>query len=193
MMIDASLSSWQTHVRPGMRSGVTWRKPASKAIIAAAPVERSRRTLVPRAYGVLLCGERPNFSISSAGVGFILMLALSAYWEPGRSMAPLFQAWMYIATIVLGSRKRLWGYFIGFSGRPAACGCTPTCSRPPSSSMDCDGSFVGPDGALGAARLADSGARIDCLVWLSLDACGAIVRLQQRLWVMLAGYSQRSL
>ena len=46
---------------------------------------------------------------------FILMLALSAYWEPGIRWLHFFQAWMYIATIVLGSRKRLWGYFIGFS------------------------------------------------------------------------------
>jgi hypothetical protein len=57
----------------------------------------------------------PELLIFVGGCVFILMLALSAYWEPGIRWLHFFQAWMYIATIVLGSRKRLWGYFIGFS------------------------------------------------------------------------------
>ena len=43
------------------------------------------------------------------------MLALSAYWEPDIRWLHFFQAWMYVATIVLVHRRNRWGYFIGFS------------------------------------------------------------------------------
>ncbi len=45
----------------------------------------------------------------------MLMLGLSAYWEPDIRWLHFFQAWMYVATIMLGIRRNLWGYFIGFS------------------------------------------------------------------------------
>jgi hypothetical protein len=47
--------------------------------------------------------------------GFILVLGLSAYWEPDIRWLHFFQAWMYIATIVLTLRANKWGYFIGIS------------------------------------------------------------------------------
>jgi hypothetical protein len=43
------------------------------------------------------------------------MLGLSAYWEPDIRWLHFFQAWMYVATIVLALRRSSWGYFIGFS------------------------------------------------------------------------------
>ena len=43
------------------------------------------------------------------------MLGLSAYWEPDIRWLHFFQAWMYVATIVLVHRRNRWGYFIGFS------------------------------------------------------------------------------
>ncbi len=45
----------------------------------------------------------------------MLMLGLSAYWEPDIRWLHFLQAWMYVATIVLGLRRNSWGYFIGFS------------------------------------------------------------------------------
>lgn len=45
----------------------------------------------------------------------MLMLGLSAYWEPDIRWLHFFQAWMYVATIVLSLRRNEWGYFIGFS------------------------------------------------------------------------------
>ncbi len=55
-----------------------------------------------------------SFIIAGACV-FILMLAVSAYWEPDIRWLHFFQAWMYIATILLAVRRNSWGYFIGFS------------------------------------------------------------------------------
>jgi hypothetical protein len=49
------------------------------------------------------------------GCGFILMLGLSAYWEPDIRWLHFFQAWIYVAAIGLALRRNLWGYFIGFS------------------------------------------------------------------------------
>ena len=43
------------------------------------------------------------------------MLGLSAYREPDIRWLHFFQAWMYVATIVLAHRRNRWGYFIGFS------------------------------------------------------------------------------
>jgi len=46
---------------------------------------------------------------------FILMLAISAYWEADIRWLHFFQAWMYLATILLSFRRSRWGYFIGIS------------------------------------------------------------------------------
>jgi len=46
---------------------------------------------------------------------FILMLAVSAWWERDLRWLHFFQAWMYLATILLGLRRNRWGYFIGIS------------------------------------------------------------------------------
>src|SRR5881409_1702838 len=35
--------------------------------------------------------------------------------EPDIRWLHFFQAWMYVATIVLAHRRNRWGYFIGFS------------------------------------------------------------------------------
>jgi hypothetical protein len=43
------------------------------------------------------------------------VLAFSAYWEADIRWLHFFQAWMYVATIVLSLRRSRWGYFIGFS------------------------------------------------------------------------------
>jgi hypothetical protein len=53
--------------------------------------------------------------IVAGSLCFILVLALSAYWEADIRWLHFFQAWMYIAAIflcLLGSR---WGYFVGAS------------------------------------------------------------------------------
>jgi hypothetical protein len=50
------------------------------------------------------------------GTGFfILALAVSAYWEADIRWLHFFQAWMYVATLVLAFRRNRWGYFIGAS------------------------------------------------------------------------------
>src|SRR5947207_9319141 len=46
---------------------------------------------------------------------FIVVLAISAWWERDIRWLHFFQAWMYLATIVLGLRGNRWGYFIGLS------------------------------------------------------------------------------
>jgi hypothetical protein len=63
-------------------------------------------------------GRRPGagewLTLIGAGV-FIAVLAVSAYWEADIRWLHFFQAWMYIATIVLSLRGNRWGYFIGIS------------------------------------------------------------------------------
>ncbi|MGB2795297.1 MAG: hypothetical protein WBC32_17675 [Candidatus Acidiferrales bacterium] len=44
---------------------------------------------------------------------FILVLAISAWWEADIGWLHFFQAWMYAATMALGLRRNRWGYFIG--------------------------------------------------------------------------------
>jgi hypothetical protein len=46
---------------------------------------------------------------------FVLMLGISALWEPDIRWLHFFQAWMYLAAIVLSLRANKWGYFIGLS------------------------------------------------------------------------------
>jgi hypothetical protein len=43
---------------------------------------------------------------------FILMLAISAYWEPDIRWLHLFQSAMYIVPVALILRKNRWGYFV---------------------------------------------------------------------------------
>ena len=53
--------------------------------------------------------------IAVGGCAFILVLGISAFWEPDIRWLHFFQAWMYIATIALSLRGNSWGYFIGIS------------------------------------------------------------------------------
>ncbi|HEV2488726.1 MAG TPA: hypothetical protein VGT03_02875 [Candidatus Acidoferrales bacterium] len=57
----------------------------------------------------------PEWLILVGGSFFILVLAVSAYWEADIRWLHFFQAWMYLATIVLSLRGSRWGHFIGIS------------------------------------------------------------------------------
>jgi hypothetical protein len=57
----------------------------------------------------------PEWLIVVGATIFIIVLAVSAFWEADIRWLHFFQAWMYIATIVLSLRRNRWGYFIGFS------------------------------------------------------------------------------
>jgi hypothetical protein len=57
----------------------------------------------------------PEWVIAIGGCAFILVLAIAAFWEPGIRWLHFFQAWMYVATMVLSFRRNRWGYFIGIS------------------------------------------------------------------------------
>jgi hypothetical protein len=57
----------------------------------------------------------PEWLIVIGGGFFILVLAVSAIWDPTIRWLHFFQAWMYIAAIWLGLRRNRWGYFIGIS------------------------------------------------------------------------------
>ena len=57
----------------------------------------------------------PQWLILVGATFFIFVLALSAVWEADIRWLHLVQAWMYLATIVLGFRHNRWGYFIGIS------------------------------------------------------------------------------
>ena len=56
-----------------------------------------------------------NWLIIIGGSCFILVLAVSAFWEADIRWLHFFQAWMYVATIALALRRNRWGYFIGIS------------------------------------------------------------------------------
>ena len=49
------------------------------------------------------------------GCGFVMVLAVSAYFEADIRWLHFFQAWMYLAAMALGLRRNRWGYFIGIS------------------------------------------------------------------------------
>jgi len=57
----------------------------------------------------------PEWLILLGGSFFILVLGVSAVWEADIRWLHFFQAWMYVATIMLAFRKSRWGYFIGIS------------------------------------------------------------------------------
>lgn len=57
----------------------------------------------------------PEWLILIGGSFFILVLAVSAFWDADIRWLHFFQAWMYLATIVLSLRGSRWGHFIGIS------------------------------------------------------------------------------
>jgi len=57
----------------------------------------------------------PEWLILVGASFFIVVLAVSAYWEADIRWLHFFQAWMYIITIFLAFRRNRWGYFIGVS------------------------------------------------------------------------------
>jgi hypothetical protein len=57
----------------------------------------------------------PEWLIGIGGCIFILVLCISAFWEADIRWLHFFQAWMYIATIVLSFLRNRWGHFIGIS------------------------------------------------------------------------------
>ena len=63
-------------------------------------------------------GGRPGtpewLAVAGAAV-FILLLAVSAWWEPDIRWLHLVQSAMYAATVFLVLRKNRWGYFIGIA------------------------------------------------------------------------------
>jgi hypothetical protein len=58
---------------------------------------------------------RPEWLILPGASFFVVVLAVSAYWEKDIRWLHFFQAWMYVAAMVLSLRRSRWGYFIGIS------------------------------------------------------------------------------
>ena len=59
--------------------------------------------------------EAPEWLILTGSSIFMFVLGISAFWEADIRWLHFFQAWMYIATIVLAARRNRWGYLIGIS------------------------------------------------------------------------------
>ena len=57
----------------------------------------------------------PEWLILAGAIVFIVVLAVSAIFEADIRWLHFFQAWMYVATIVLSLRGSRWGYFIGIA------------------------------------------------------------------------------
>lgn len=60
-------------------------------------------------------GDRLDRVIAAGACGFIVILALSAYWDRTIIWLHFLQALGYVAVIVLVMRHNKWGYFLGFS------------------------------------------------------------------------------
>lgn len=56
-----------------------------------------------------------DWAIVVGALGFIAILAISAYWDRTIVWLHTFQALGYVATITLVLRHNRWGYFLGFS------------------------------------------------------------------------------
>ena len=57
----------------------------------------------------------PEWLIISGSLLFILALAVSAVFVPEIRWLHLFQALMYVSTVILSLRGSRWGYFVGVS------------------------------------------------------------------------------
>lgn len=57
----------------------------------------------------------PEWLIVIGSSVFILVLIVSAIWDPSIRWLHFFQAWMYLVTLWLSVRQNRWGYFIGLS------------------------------------------------------------------------------
>lgn len=57
----------------------------------------------------------PEWLILLGCAGFILVLAISAYFEPDIRALHFVQSWMYFAAAILSLRGSRWGHFIGVS------------------------------------------------------------------------------
>lgn len=57
----------------------------------------------------------PEWLTLIGGSCFTLVLGISAFWEPAIRWLHFFQAWMYVAAILLSFRGSRWGHFIGIS------------------------------------------------------------------------------
>jgi hypothetical protein len=75
--------------------------------------ERACVSLVMRSAG--LRHGAPEWLIVIGSCIFILVLAVSAFWEADIRWLHFFQAWMYVAAIVLSLRGSVWGHLIGIS------------------------------------------------------------------------------
>lgn len=59
--------------------------------------------------------QAPEWLILIGGCVFVVMLAVSAYWESDIRWLHFFQSWMYIVAMVLSFRGNRWGHYIGVS------------------------------------------------------------------------------
>ena len=57
----------------------------------------------------------PEWLVVAGGCTFIVVLCVSAVFEADIRWLHFFQAWIYLAAIVLSLRGNVWGYFIGIS------------------------------------------------------------------------------
>ena len=77
--------------------------------------QQSGTSVHSSSYPYAVVSKASEWLIIAGGSVFISILGLSAYWQADIGWLHFFQAWMYVATIVLAHRRNRWGYFIGFS------------------------------------------------------------------------------